>query len=206
MWLGPMRPLSRYTAGIVVAAACVATASQTQLPSRRPSVIVAPAPIRETVDWAAATGGLRRSRAQAPRAAAGLDPAAVDRTRMPILLPDDLGFTGGARIYSFGDHYTITSDIRDGAVCLTGTTMTVPLPEPSRIVVPGAPEHLVVQRTVGRLLASFVRYGVLYTIEVRCDFAKDMRCRTETYVRQLLAKTTIVVMGRAARRAAGLRA
>ena len=165
---------------------------------------VGPVRPRPTVDWAAAVGGLRQSGNQAPRAAASLDPAAVDRTRMPILLPDDLGLTGGARIYSFGDQYTVSADIPGGGVSLTGTITTVPLPATARLTMPDVAEQLVVQRTVDGQLASFVRYGVLYTVEVRCDSPKDARCRSETYVRQLLAKTTVVVMGKAARQAAGL--
>ncbi|HQT54665.1 MAG TPA: hypothetical protein PKX06_14475, partial [Phenylobacterium sp.] len=53
-------------------------------------------------------------------------------------------------------------------------------------------------------LAGSVRYGVLYTAELRCDAPSDPRCRTETYVRSLGVRSTVVVMGKAARQAAGL--
>ena len=81
----------------------------------------------------------------------------------------------------------------------------MPLPATSKLNLPNiGPEQLVVQRTVDGQLASFVRYGVLYTAELRCDAPSDTRCRTETYVRSLVAKSTVVVMGKAARLAAGL--
>lgn len=197
-----MRPISRFLILAVIMGIGGPAASQVQTtPGARISTV---GPLRPSVDWQAAVGGLRQSGNQAPRAAASLDDAAVDRTRVPILLPDDLALTGGARIYSFGDQYTITADIPAGSVSLTGTTATVTLPPTSRLTMSAAAEQLVVQRTVDGQLASFVRYGVLYTVEVRCDAPSDPRCRTETYVRQLLAKTSVVVMGKAARQAAGL--
>ena len=112
---------------------------------------------------------------------------------------------GGARIYSFGDYYSIPANLPGARVSLTGTAQTMPLPATSKLNLPNiGPEQLVVQRTVDGQLASFVRYGVLYTAELRCDAPSDTRCRTETYVRSLVAKSTVVVMGKAARLAAGL--
>ena len=157
------------------------------------------------VDWAGAVGGLRQSGGGNSPVGRGLDPAAVDKTRLPILLPADPGLMGGARIYSFGDYYSITANLPGARVSLTGTAATTPLPAGSRLNLPNiGPEQLVVQRTVDGQLASFVRYGVLYTAELRCDAPSDPRCRTQTYVRSLVAKSTVVVMGRAARQAAGL--
>jgi hypothetical protein len=133
------------------------------------------------VDWKAAVGGLRQSGGGNP--APNLNQAAVDMTRVPILLPADGDLTAGARIYSFGDYYTITADAPGEGVSLSGVTS---------------------QRTVDGQLISFVRYGVLYTVEVRCDAPTDPRCIDDNYARGLAAKTTTVVMGAAARAAAGL--
>lgn len=190
-----------------MAVAAPAASQQQQAAPGRPSIAAQRPPVRvpgSTVDWQSAVGGLRQSGNLAPRAAANLNQAQVDITRMPILLPNDLDVMARARIYSFGDQYTISIDIPGGGISLTGTTTTMPLPPASRLTMPTVAENLVVQRTVDGQLASFTRFGVLYTVEVRCDSPKDPRCRTETYVRQLLSKTTIVVMGKAARQAAGL--
>lgn len=185
---------------LAVGALCAPAASQSRAPST-----TAPPPGRPGVDWKAAVGGLRQGGGPAGRAAAGLDQAAVDRTALPILLPDLPDLTGGARIYSFGDYYTISADAPGVGIALTGSTTTVSLPATSRLTLPSlGPEQLVIQRTVDGQLASFVRYGVLYTVEVRCDVASDERCRSGTYIRALTARTRLVVMGKAARQAAGL--
>lgn len=155
------------------------------------------------VDWKAAIGGLRQSGGGNP--APNLNQAAVDMTRVPILLPTDADLTAGARIYSFGDYYTITADAPGAGVSLTGTTAVVPLPADTPLkVTPMGPEGATSQRTVDGQLISFVRYGVLYTVEVRCDAPTDPRCADDNYARGLAAKTTAVVMGAAARAAAGL--
>ncbi len=155
------------------------------------------------VDWKAAIGGLRQSGGTNP--APNLNQAAVDMTRVPILLPTDGDLTAGARIYSFGDYYTITADAPGAGVSLSGTTAVVPLPAATPLkVTPMGPEGATSQRTVDGQLISFVRYGVLYTVEVRCDAPTDPRCADDNYARGLAAKTTAVVMGAAARAAAGL--
>jgi hypothetical protein len=172
---------------------------------RRPGLAVlnrAP-PRGGQVDWKAAIGGLRQSGGGNP--APNLNPAAVDMTRVPILLPTDGDLTAGARIYSFGDYYTITADAPGAGVSLSGTTAVVPLPAGAPLkITPMGPEGATSQRTVDGQLISFVRYGVLYTVEVRCDAPTDPRCVDDNYVRGLAAKTTAVVMGAAARAAAGL--
>ncbi len=194
------RSLRSVLLAVAAVAVCAPAASQVRPPTTAPATAPRPA-----VDWQAAIGGLRQSGSPGIRAAAGLDQAAVDRTRVPILLPDLPPLMNGARIYSFGDHYTISADIPGGGVSLTGTTATVVLPAASRLTMPAdAPEQLMVQRTVDGQLASFVRYGVLYTVETRCDAPGDARCRSEAYVRGLVARTRLVVLGKAARQAAGL--
>jgi hypothetical protein len=203
----------------LAAVAASAQVAPTPTPSTRPGAtrpVIAPGalgpvtrpPVRPPpggVDWAGAVGGLRQSGGGNSPVGRGLDSAAVDKTRLPILLPADPDLMGGARIYSFGDYYSITANLPGARVSLTGTAETIPLPATSKLNLPNVgPEQLVVQRTVDGQLASFVRYGVLYTAELRCDAPSDTRCRTEAYVRALVAKSTVVVMGKAARQAAGL--
>lgn len=178
----------------------------TQPATRRPGLAVATRPPRGgQVDWKAAIGGLRQSGGAGNSLAPNLNQAAVDATRVPILLPTDPDLTAGARIYSFGDYYTITADAPGAGVSLSGTTAVVSLPAGTPLKIASAgPEGITVQRTVDGQLVSFVRYGVLYTVEVRCDAPTDPRCADDNYARGLAAKTTAVVMGAAARAAAGL--
>lgn len=159
---------------------------------------------RGRVDWQGAVGGLRQSANVGESLATNLNREQVDITAVPILLPQDANLTAGARIYSFGDYYTITSNTAGGRVSLSGATATVPMPASKPLKIETGPEMLTVQRTVDGQLASFVRYGVLYTVEIRCDSAGDPRCADDNYVLGLVGKTTAVMMGKAAREAAGL--
>jgi len=178
-------------------------APATTTPARPGPAVLNRAPRGGQVDWKAAVGGLRQSGGANP--APNLNQAAVDMTRVPILLPADADLTAGARIYSFGDYYTITADAPGAGVSLSGTTTVVPLPAgtPLKLTAMGL-ESATSQRTVDGQLISFVRYGVLYTVEVRCDAPTDPRCADDNYARGLAAKTSTVVMGAAARAAAGL--
>lgn len=183
-----------------------AAAPAAQTPTRRPNLAAfTRAPRGPQVDWQAAVGGLRQSGGMGEKLAPNLNQAAVDATRVPILLPVDEDLTAGARIYSFGDYYTITADAPGAGVSLSGTTAVVPLPADTPLkITPMGPEGATSQRTVDGQLISFVRYGVLYTVEVRCDAPTDPRCADDNYARGLAAKTTAMVMGAAARAAAGL--
>jgi hypothetical protein len=170
----------------------------------RPNIATLVARPRSRVDWQGAVGGLRQSGNIAESLGTNLNHDQVDITAVPILLPNDPKLTAGARIYSFGDYYTITTNTVGGRVSLSGTTTTVPLPATKPLKIETGPEMLTVQRTVDGQLASFVRYGVLYTVEIRCDVAGDPRCVDDNYVLGLVGKTNAVVMGKAARQAAGL--
>ena len=182
------------------------TATAAQLAARRAALVAARRQqAGGQVDWQAAVGGLRQSSGVGEKLAPNLNQAAVDATRVPILLPIDEDLTAGARIYSFGDYYTITADAPGAGVSLSGTTSVVPLPAGTPLkITPMGPEGATSQRTVDGQLISFVRYGVLYTVEVRCDAPTDPRCADDNYALGLAAKTTAVVMGAAARAAAGL--
>lgn len=180
------------------------TTSPTAGPSIRPGIASLVAAPRSRVDWQAAVGGLRQSANVGEGLATNLNRDQVDLTAVPILLPKDPKLAAGARIYSFGDYYTITADTVGGGVSLSGTTTTIPLPATKPLKVESGPEMLTIQRTVDGQLASFVRYGVLYTVEIRCDAPGDPRCVDDNYVLGLVGKTTAVVMGKAARQAAGL--
>lgn len=179
-------------------------AAPTAAPTARPGIAALVAAPRGRVDWQAAVGGLRQSANVGESLATNLNRDQVDITAVPILLPRDAKLAGNARIYSFGDYYTITADTAGAGVSLSGTTTTVPLPASKPLKVESGPEQLTVQRTVDGQLASFVRFGVLYTVEIRCDAPSDPRCVDDNYVLGLVGKTTAVVMGKAARQAAGL--
>lgn len=192
-WISTVKAQTRNAAGAPIAGA--------RSTAGLASLVAAP---RGRVDWQAAVGGLRQSANVGDSLASNLNRDQVDLTAVPILLPRDAKLAGNARIYSFGDYYTITADTAGAGVSLSGTTTTVPLPPSKPLKVDSGPEQLTIQRTVDGQLASFVRFGVLYTVEIRCDAPSDPRCVDDNYVLGLVGKTTAVVMGKAARQAAGL--
>lgn len=157
------------------------------------------------VDWKSAVGDLRRANAAGAgdQLAGGLDKAEIDKTRLPILLPLDPGLMAKARLYSFGDFYTISADLTGAGLSFSGNA--APIPVGTKLNVKGeGPANLVVQRTVEGQIASFTRYGALYTVEITCVDLKDTRCRDQAFIRQMVGKMNGVVLGKAARQAAGL--
>ncbi|MBO9544391.1 hypothetical protein [Caulobacter sp.] len=197
-WISTSRAQTRDATGAPIPGAAAPR------PAIRPGIAAFVAPPRPRVDWQGAVGGLRQSGGLGENLGGNLNRQQVDITAVPILLPTDAKLAGNARIYSFGDYYTITADTAGGGVSFSGTTTTVPMPASKPLKIDSGPEQLTVQRTVDGQLASFVRYGVLYTVEIRCDAPSDPRCVDDNYVLGLVGKTTAVVMGKAARQAAGL--
>jgi hypothetical protein len=108
-----------------------------------------PVPPRGARAGRLAGGGRRPAPERRGNPAPNLNQAAVDATRVPILLPADAKLTAGARIYSFGDYYTITADAPGAGVSLSGTTAVVPLPADAPLkITPMGPEGATSQRTV----------------------------------------------------------
>jgi hypothetical protein len=137
-------------------------------------------------------------------AGALLDPAQVDKTRIPILVPTAQRLLAKPRLYSFGDYYSLNLDQPGLSIELTGTRVFGPTPKGLTRLEADGPEKVSVQRTIDGQLLSFMRYGLLYTVEVRCDSPRDPRCFSDTLVREVYAQTNGVVLGRAARAQAGL--
>ena len=145
-----------------------------QLAARRGALVAGRQRTGGRVDWQGAVGGLRQTGGAGETLAPNLDKAAVDATRVPILLPTDADLTAGARLYSFGDYYTLTADAPGLGVSLSGTTTVVPLPAGAPLkITPVGPEGATSQRTVDGQLISFMRYGVLYTVDPRSSVLRQ---------------------------------
>lgn len=125
----------------------------------------------------------------------------IDRQALPILIPTNPLLMGNARLYSMGDHYTISADLPGVSVVLGGYSATVALADQIALS-PQGPEDLVISHTTDGVAASFKRYGVLYTIEVTCDETADQHCEGESFIRILAEGTNNVILGEAARVAA----
>jgi hypothetical protein len=157
------------------------------------------------IDWKSVVVAQRRSNAAGlgDKLAAGLDQSEVDKTALPILLPTEPGLVASGRLYSFGDYYTLSADTPGASLSFSGTASPIKVDAPLTVTAEG-PENLIITRTVEGRIASYTRYGVLYTVEIACDSPKDDRCVADNYIRNLAAKTNAVVLGKAARKAAGM--
>ncbi len=158
------------------------------------------------VDWRTAVLDQRRGLGNNPggeKAAGNLDQEAVNQTRLPILLPADPAIVASGRLYSFGDYYTLSAEAPGAGLSFSGNAAPFPV-DATLSLSPEGPQNLTIIRTVEGRVASYTRFNVLYTVEVTCDQPKDDRCVSDTYIRGLVAQTTSVVLGKAARQAAGL--
>lgn len=186
-----------------------ASATAVQRPQLQNLQRVAPprvAPVRG-IDWKAVQAFQRTNDARqspASRILNALKPEAVDATSIPILLPEIAALRDNVRIYSFGEYYSISFELPQARVSLTGNGRPIAFAAKSRLT--AAPEGdtgLTLQRTVDGRVASWTRFGVLYTAEVTCDFPAAPACRDDGFLRDLVQRHQGVVLGRAARKAAG---
>jgi hypothetical protein len=162
-------------------------------------------PAGSGIDWKSAIFAQRRSNAAGlgDKLATGLDQSEIDKTALPILLPTEPGLVASGRLYSFGDFYTLSAEVPGASVSFAGNAAPIKVDATLSVTAEG-PETLIITRTVEGRIASFTRYGALYTVEVACDSPKDDRCVSDSYIRGLTARTNAVVLGKAARQAAGM--
>lgn len=158
---------------------------------------------RLAIDYAAALQEHRRTAAfgVTDDVIGSLSRAELDREDLPVLVPADPTLMKTARIYSMGGHYTISADLPTASIVLAGYAVPVELPFVIDLK-PLGPENLTVVATSHEAVATFTRYGVLYTAEIDCDLATDKRCTDEDFIRLLATRTTYVVLGEAALTAA----
>ena len=180
-------------------------AARATRPTDTPPPQQGPAQAGQGVDWRTAVFAQRRSDASGfgQKMAANLDQSEVDKTALPILLPTDPGLVASGRLYSFGDFYTLSAELPGASLSFQGSAAPIAVDAALSVNAEGV-ENLIIIRTVEGRIANFTRYGVLYTVEIACDDPKDNRCVSDTYIRELAGKTNAVVLGKAARQAAGL--
>jgi hypothetical protein len=163
---------------------------------------------RPRVDWQAVRIFQQRNRSDSLVAdmSARFKPETVDAIDLPILLPDIAALRSNARLYAFGDFYSLSFKLPDAHVSLSGNgrPLRMAAARPAVMAKAEGDTALTVQRTVDGRVASWTRFGVLYTAEVTCDSPKALPCRDETFVRKLVEQHRGVMMGKNARRAAGL--
>jgi hypothetical protein len=188
----------------LVAVVGLVMAADAAISQTRPSATRPASALTGKIDWGAATTGVRTGQgAVALRFAQRLDRQALDAVALPVLLPGP-ALAAKAKLVSFPDYYAIVCDAGGAQVELTGTNSFVPVKPGTLAPLLEKGGQPTVIRTVDGQMLSFMRYGVLYTVEITCDRAfSDVRCTRPDYARQVAADAQKnVVMGKAAQKAA----
>ncbi|WP_189488127.1 hypothetical protein [Asticcacaulis endophyticus] len=193
-----------------LAVAQVAPITATRAPVAQTQQTPAPVTQRPRIDWQAAAARHQRGIVAKTTAAivSRLPRPELDKTRLPILLPRSGGAlkTAQAKLISFGDAYSMNLPQGDGVqITLSGNAAAMPVPsgaisrlEKRAARIQGVLEPVQIDRTEDGWTASFTRFNVTYTADLTCDDSEAAACKTDGYLRTVVADLTDVVMGNAA--------
>lgn len=171
------------------------------------------------VDWSAAMKQNERmetqqrtTKAVRPGLKARLSRPDLDKTRLPVILPREGGVvdTAKAKMVSFGDAYAINmpQPNRNGVqVTVYGNRTFVPSDSGAVSKRPfarlaGVAEDIRIGQMEDGWTATFTRYGVVYSIDVSCDSINTPDCKTDAYIRDVIAQMDDVTMGSEAQKEA----
>ncbi len=127
--------------------------------------------------------------------------AAIDSLDLPLLLPGDPALLAGATLYPHGDFYTLSLTVNGLSVVLTGHARAFPLSDGAAAMLPPdglsaliPADGVVIEPGEAGLDAEFQQFGAVYGLALQCaDLTGDSRCADEAYVRQLIARMTVVL-------------
>ena len=196
-----------------VNAARVAAARKAQAQPQAPAQVVAPPPSNPAqsrplqIDMQAA---IRQSKT--PTSAIGglvnagfviSNRPAIDRVKIPVLLPVDPDIALGMKFFPNGEFYTVSSTSRGMSFVLTGAGRAFPLPPAIARPLPKASlasrvpaDGIVVEQTEGGVDASFIRFGAAYSIALECAKPRvDDRCKDDAYLRGVIGRLMTVIPG-----------
>lgn len=161
------------------------------------------APARVQWSQAMQQAGKMKTQRQTQGLAATLDRKALDRTRLPVILPRAGGMiqTARSRMMSFGDAYALNMP-QDKGVQLTmyGNRTFVPTDSGAISQLPmqrlaGMAEDIRISQMEDGWTATFTRYGVVYSLDVSCDDINSPDCQSDAYIRNAIAQFDDVAMG-----------
>ncbi|ESQ76353.1 hypothetical protein [Asticcacaulis sp. AC402] len=167
------------------------------------------------VNWQAAMDQDGRMKKQA-RVSGGLKARLpspeLNKTRLPVILPREGGVvdTAKAKMVTFGDAYAINmpQPQRDGVqVTVYGNRSFVASDSGSVSKRPfarlaGVAEDVRIGQMEDGWTGTFTRYGVVYSIDVSCDSVNTPDCKTDSYIRNVIAQMDDVAMGTEAQKEA----
>ncbi len=134
--------------------------------------------------------------------AARLPRQALDKTRLPVLLPrEGVIDTAKAKMVSFGDAYALNMPQNKGIqVTMYGNRTFVAGDKGAVSARPiqrlaGVAEDIRISQMEDGWTATFTRFGVVYSLDVTCDDIKAADCVTDAYIRKAIAEFDDVTLG-----------
>ena len=134
--------------------------------------------------------------------AARLPRQALDKTRLPVLLPrEGVIDTAKAKMVSFGDAYALNMPQNKGIqVTMYGNRTFVAGDKGAVSARPvqklaGVAEDIRISQMEDGWTATFTRFGVVYSLDVTCDDIKSADCVTDAYIRKAIAEFDDVTLG-----------
>lgn len=191
-----------------VAAAPAATrpvTTNTSVAARRPAPMLLRRPMAPAkVQWSQAMSrsSQMKTARRSSNLAARLPRQALDKTRLPVLLPrEGVIDTAKAKMVSFGDAYALNMPQNKGIqVTMYGNRSFVAGDKGAVSARPvqklaGVAEDIRITQMEDGWTATFTRYGVVYSLDVTCDDVKAPDCVTDAYIRKAIAEFDDVTLG-----------
>ena len=200
--------------GAIAAVAVVALNSQSQVAGGPAPGLQALAPA--AIDWNAVARDYRNSISGTVKAIPSFRRHAdqLDAVQIPIIVPHagpnmktaDMVFIPGVHTYTVslpqpgtpGVHVAVSGD----SVYVQVAPGTIVTNAVANVPINGQPQKIVVTPTESGQLATFTRYGIVYTVEVDCDTPDTAAqyCDNTGYVEQVVSTMTDVTLGAQAER------
>ena len=200
--------------GAIAAVAVIALNSQSQVAGGPAPGLQALPPA--AIDWNAVARDYRNSTANAVKAVPSFRRHAkqLDAVQIPVLLPHagpnmnttDMVFIPGVHTYTVslpdptapGVHIAVSGD----SVYVQVAPGTIVTNAVANVPINGQAQKIIVTPTESGQLATFTRYGIVYTVEVDCDTPDTAAkfCDGNGYIQQVIGGMTDVVLGAPAER------
>lgn len=200
--------------GAIAAVAVIALNSQSQVAGGPAPGLQALAPA--AIDWNAVARDYRNSVSNNVKAVPSFRRHAdqLDAVQIPIIVPhagpamktSDMVFIPGVHTYTVslpqpqaeGVHIAISGD----SVYVQVAPGTIVTNAVANVMINGQPQKIVVAPTESGQLATFTRYGIVYTVEVDCDTPDTAAkyCDGNGYIQQVIGTMTDVTLGAQAER------
>lgn len=200
--------------GAISAVAVIALNSQSQVAGGPAPGLQALAPA--AIDWNAVARDYRNSISSSVKAVPSFRRHAdqLDAVQIPILVPhagpnmktNDMVFIPGIHTYTVslpqpsapGVHIAVSGD----SVYVQVAPGTIVTNAVANVAINGQAQKIVVEPTESGQLATFTRYGIVYTVEVDCDTPDTAAkyCDSNGYIQQVVGTMTDVTLGAQAER------